>query len=204
MDFRVTKKEMFQVWISKTKIKRVDALLLFVLGFFSLEFTDDAIQALKLSIKNLCQKFDQRWSRSSRHLDRFLKENASWLDKHFVLPFKTLCEIPSSSNTKSVGRPRKSFDDCCDKIKKLKVQPLLNEYSCDEIAAAHEINLRKSGKRDTANVLKKLSNSSPHRGWFKKKYLLIFNIFIYVHFILRNNFEKVFRKRNIFRNELIC
>ena len=148
MSFQITKKDIFDVWVSKIKIKRFEAVMSFVLNVFgNITFSEEAVKSLKASVRTTCFKLDQLWS-NNRNRESFECKNASWLSGYLVIPQQIFYEIPSPSNSASVGRPRKSFNECCEKMKEKKVQGLLDSFSFEEISTAYEISLRKSGKRN--------------------------------------------------------
>ena len=180
MSIEITKTQIFGVWISKTKIKRVEAVFSFIMSYFDgIQFSEDAIKALKATVSQISFKINERWAKCGRKRDVFERINSSWLNETITLPHKFLDEIPSTSNIKKVGRPKKNFEECCEKIKMKKVQSLLDSYSFEEIGTAYEKNLWKVGKRDTAAIIKKLALSSPKEGLFSilyHKHLFTFDL----------------------------
>ena len=54
----------------------------------------------------------------------------------------------------SKGRPKKCFDESNYRSKRRKAKSISQEQSSEAVMLAAELDLRKSGKRDAANIVK--------------------------------------------------
>jgi hypothetical protein len=79
--------------------------------------------------------------------------------------------VTNNTITKSHGRPKKHFEESCDKTKKKRVQHLLDSHSSQEQAFASRLSLRSSGKRHASTVIGEVTETTPTRAYkFKKAY----------------------------------
>lgn len=164
MTAEITKKLIFDIQTSNAKKERIDAIFAVIIGNYpQVQFSEGAINEIKFFLRSLCNKFNEKWTASGRHRERFLNQNITWLNECIKLPDNDLNEIPSTSGHLP-GRPHKSFVECGDKTKKRKVLNLISSTSPEEITIAHECNLQKAGKRDSAAIVKELFMSLPKRG----------------------------------------
>lgn len=86
--------------------------------------------------------------------------------------------------TKIRGRPKKLFQDSCDKTKKKRVQHLLDSHSSQELAFVSCLSLRSSGKRHASTVIGEVTETTPTRAYkFKKAYKM---------FMQKSNNNKMF------------
>jgi hypothetical protein len=67
-----------------------------------------------------------------------------------------------------VGRPSKSFLECREETKKMKVQSLVKSYTSPELVYVVSTKFQKTGKRDTAQVLKEVTESHTSAAEYKK------------------------------------
>lgn len=122
---------------------------------------------LKGLIKKENQKIRQRWMQKCRRHNTFLKPHENWLCEY--INFVTLIRKQSIT----VGRPqkrkeKKSFGESSSKTKNRK-KNLLQNVSPERLAYATEANLRASGRRDGAKLIKEIVESSPKRATKFKK-----------------------------------
>lgn len=96
----------------------------------------------------------------NRHVNGFLVSHTALLGVTYSLP--DIAE--SSESEKNIQRTKKSFEDCCEKSKKWKIQNLLDTTSPHEIIKASELVLRKMGKLEAANIVTDLSEASSSKG----------------------------------------
>lgn len=125
-------------------------------------FSDDVISSLKVTIRRFSQKIEQKWLKSGRHRNRFLKTNSVWLEGNLPLPDITSeglggMSLPETSSG-SLGRPQNDFESLSTKTKRRRIQHLLETSSLQEIAMATEVKLRKDGK----DVILECINSGFH------------------------------------------
>lgn len=74
----------FDVWFANAKESRSDALLHYVLRELGdPSISDEILNKLEVRIRSYCQKIDEKWAKSGRHRERFLKANALWLQEYF-------------------------------------------------------------------------------------------------------------------------
>lgn len=77
---------------------------------------DRICEILDTIYKRFYSQFKRRWQDSKRIKPRFEKRNANWLEGTFRIEFsKGEC-----STSSVLGRPRKSFEECCDRAKRYK------------------------------------------------------------------------------------
>jgi len=100
-------------------------------------------------------------------------------------------------NYKTVGRPKKNFETCTERIKKQKISNVVISFTSLELTYAVTSKLHKSGKRSAALLFKELT-SSPNRALKMRKSLKNTNISLpipyspneAVAFIMDNNSTK--------------
>lgn len=118
---------------------------------------------IEKKIRNFCSQLMLKWKKCHRSNNLFVSINKKWLDGKIIFEELLSKETPSRS-----GRPEKSFASCSDSVKRRKVRPLLQTFTQDELIFASRMSLRRSGKRDTADLIKQVS-SSPKRATKIKK-----------------------------------
>lgn len=153
------------MWRGFDKNTRHEQLLKLVIDKFKItDLSENSRTSMKSNIIQWSSKILERWEKSSRKLDNFLRKYDDWLggdDIEFVAV--TYDVQPSTSSGRSSGRPVKSFEESSDKTKRRKVQHLLDSSSYNELTYATEVCVRTSGKRDAANIIKELCSASPTR-----------------------------------------
>lgn len=134
----------------------------------------------------------RKWSQCNRTITVFTKKHSEWLKREFILP-----TLPSQINYKTVGRPKKNFETCTERIKKQKISSVVKSFTSPELTYAVTSKLHKSGKRSAALLFKELT-SSPNRALKMRKSLKNTNISLpipyspneAVAFIMDNNLTK--------------
>ncbi|CAH2013902.1 unnamed protein product [Acanthoscelides obtectus] len=125
------------------------------------DYSQEQIRELKHKFSYIKSKFKRRWSKGKRQEDKFLKENADWLQGTF--------QIPKSSHGR-VGRPLKPFSELSEGSRRRKTEQLRNTVSKEALVHAAKVSLQSSGNRDASQVLTELVKS-PKRGTkYKKAY----------------------------------
>ena len=71
--------------------------------------------------RNIMTQFRQRFVKSGRKKERFLRQNSDWLDGIFTVNLEDpSCEFEPSTSTDKRGRPSKTYEDSSDRTKKRK------------------------------------------------------------------------------------
>ena len=105
----------------------------------------------KNRLKGFKFEFQRRWHKFSYKKQPFLTQNAEWLSTSIVLP---------SWKPGKTGRPKKDFNDCSDRSKRLKTKELRGKFLVDELAFAAQMSQRSSRNCSAADVIK-LATSNP-------------------------------------------
>lgn len=118
----------FEIWLTKagsvsTKSKQIFGNLL--------EQLPDAENLncanLEKKIFYLCKKIAENWAKARRNKDFFLKTNSNWLiktDDIFVnIQVSKLTQVNKPS-TRTCGRPKKNFDECCRRSQQRKLSQI--------------------------------------------------------------------------------
>lgn len=134
------------------------------------------------------------WAKSARKFSNFYHSNKQWLKTEFIMP--NIQSPVSSTSYLAVGRPPKAFAESSEKSKNRKIKGLLKSYSSPEIVYAAQCTLQKSGKRNTAMLLKESLTTPSRSTKIKKAYLSSLSIGITPYtadealaFILDNNLD---------------
>ncbi|XP_059223235.1 uncharacterized protein LOC131997013 [Stomoxys calcitrans] len=90
----------------------------------------------KEKIKSTLKKFNKKWVKCSRMKLRFESSNNIWLDTDMRLGVNDFFEEPSTSGSR--GRPRKSFEESCNRTKRRRVDELVTSNSSELIKKAAE------------------------------------------------------------------
>ena len=121
MASQISRRKCFDVWFANAKQNRTDALLHLILQELGdPSFSEDILKSLKVTIRSVCQKIEQKWSKSGRHRERFLNANSSWLEESISLPNIVTnavvgASLPTTSNR--AGRSQKDFASCSNRTK---------------------------------------------------------------------------------------
>jgi hypothetical protein len=125
------------------------------------------IDKIKNNILNFTIMVARKWHQSNRKYDKFIKKNNNWLETIFKLPLSEISSNKSKGNS-MVGHPSKSFLECREKTKKMKVQSLVKLYTSPELVYVVLSKFQKSGKRDAAQILKEVTESPTRAAKYKK------------------------------------
>lgn len=173
MSSQISRRSFFDVWFANAKESRNEALLYHVLQELGDPVvSEDQLKSCKATISRISEKINQRWTKSGRHWERFLRANSSWLEENISFSgifSEVIDDIPVLETRSQTGRPLKDFESSSDKTKRRRVQSLLETTSTEELSLATEVKLRQSGKRDSAAIVKELCLFSPKRGTEIKK-----------------------------------
>ena len=86
--------------------------------------SDNIESELMEKLKNLVKTFNNRWNKSHRIRENFIRTNLQWLDQEFTFDFKQF--HGEVKDQKAVGRPEKLFSELLPNSKRLKVSNLSN------------------------------------------------------------------------------
>lgn len=142
----ISRKDLFQ----KIKKDKVDRMVNFISqNFVSSSSTTIEFSKLESFCFTICNKFRDRWEKSRRTKLRFLQHNNDWL----AVPI----DLSHFSQNSTRRRPTKNFENCSQRSKRRKIKELTNVISDDQLIMAVETQMRSSGKRDTAGLVKELT-----------------------------------------------
>lgn len=133
-------------------------------------WSEDYEKKVMFQISNFTAVLSRLWKKCTRNINKFHELNKEWLKKDIVLP-AAIPTVALSSMPCQVGRPQKLFEDCSDRSKRRKIQPLIKSYTSPEILFAAKSKLHKAGNRTTIGLLNE-TLASPKRGIkIKKAYM---------------------------------
>ena len=165
---------MFYILIDKNNTKSLHD---YVLEKLSLkDCSDDVTECINTTLKIFKTNFYQRWKQCNRIKERFLSKHSDWIDKDLKFPEKVYLSMKTHSidqnpSTSDFGRPKKIFSESGERTKRRIVKPLIEEHPVDELAFATQFSLRASGKRDAAEIMKEVTQTTPTRATkFKKAF----------------------------------
>ncbi|KAK9688610.1 hypothetical protein QE152_g35188 [Popillia japonica] len=117
-------------------------------------------------IKNLKQRFalfkvvlKEKWEKSHRKEEAFLKNNESWLNGTFQLPIKSL---------NRPGRPSKCFHESSERSKRRKTEEIRSTVGDDVIVHAAQTTLSVQGQRYASKILKEITNCPSRAHEYRK------------------------------------
>lgn len=133
----ILREAIFDLWRTTSKNKRIEAIEEYIRQQLMLSQLDKHISArIKVTVRSLCQKIQQRWDKSGHNLQRFLNSNNLWLQTNILFPDSIIQAIPgtlddTSSNKK--GRPRKHFEDSSSRSQRRKMKVLVTSTCLTEL-----------------------------------------------------------------------
>jgi hypothetical protein len=113
-------------------------------------------EQVKAKILNFTLVLDNKWSQCNRTIKIFRQKNEKWLTTMFVLPPTSFLCSSQPGKRSSTGRPQKNFEECTDKVKRRKIDSIINSHSVSELTFAASSQLHKDGKRSAAILMKEL------------------------------------------------
>lgn len=83
----------------------------------------------------------KKWQSSQRKCNRFKKENENWLNRVFTVQLEVVSSDVQNKFLeppvkRKVGRPEKSFEECCDRAKRYKAKHLRETYPIQQLNLA--------------------------------------------------------------------
>ncbi|GBN28139.1 hypothetical protein AVEN_218056-1 [Araneus ventricosus] len=140
----------FDVWFANAKESRKGALLSYILQEFGApSLSEDSLKSLKVIIRSLSQKIEQKWLKTGRKRGDLIKMNYLWLDECISFPDVATTSIETISHygsSRRTGRPQKELESCSTKTKRRRIQHILETSSQEEISMAAEVQLRRESK----------------------------------------------------------
>lgn len=117
------------------------------------------MEDFNLNFSRFVYDFKDRWAKSSRHEERFLRKNQNWLDSS--IGFVT-------TRTKR-GRKEIDFEECSEKTKVKKCKNLRQNVPLPVLNYATQISLRASGQTEAAKIVKEITAAPSRAAKFRKK-----------------------------------
>ncbi|GBL98189.1 hypothetical protein AVEN_268275-1 [Araneus ventricosus] len=160
------RRNFFDVWFANPKESIIGSLFSYILQELGAPFlSEDSLKTLKIIIRRVIQKFEQKWSKLHSNSERFLKANSWWLDECISFSDIATGSIDTISNPgpgRRTDRLQKDFESC-------RIQHILETSSQEEISMEAEVLFRREGKRDSAAIANKLGLFSRRRDTTIKK-----------------------------------
>lgn len=123
--------------------------------------SDEDLTRLKKRFGYFKTTIKEKWAKSRRTEEVFLKTHKTWLDGTF--------ELPTHANFRP-GRPAKSFEESSERGKRRKTEELRSTTDDALLVHAAQTTLRQRGHRDASNILKEITNSPTRAGKYKNAY----------------------------------
>lgn len=164
-----SKRELFDVWRAESSLQSKNkAVFKRIMEKVEINDSDDEFYAEKCKgmVKNFTSKLASKWLKAKSDTSKFVKNNRKWLESELIIP-KNYSNLGESS-TRNIGRPTKSFSESSRKSKKRKIQHLLQSYTVEELTFAAETSLRISGRKNAADIVKQVADSSASTATFIK------------------------------------
>lgn len=156
---RFTKEELFNLWLQGDEKEATCQLLFdYVKTRISKDIDMPNEQQIYEKLRRLCRTFSDKWSKASRHEDRFRQKFSMWLNESFLI------EIDEPTPSTSSGRPSLSFAEKSSRSQRREASLLAKEHEQESTLMLHAAGMaaRKEGKRDLAAVVKEISRT-PNR-----------------------------------------
>lgn len=96
--------------------------------------------------KRFLPQLNVRWNKVQRSKKKFYDKYSGWLENNFRVEFE-VHNFNFARPLKSVGRPRKNFDECCDRAKRYKKNELRSAYP-EELIKAAAINIQEKNEKN--------------------------------------------------------
>lgn len=115
---------------------------------------------MKSFLNKICFKFKAKWEQSKRTKSRFLQNHSKWLREEIDFS-DIILDVTPSTYQNAKGRPTKSFRNSSYRTQFRKAKQLTENIDEDQLMKGTEIVMRSNGKKDSANIVEELVNSSP-------------------------------------------
>ncbi|XP_057670661.1 uncharacterized protein LOC130902488 [Diorhabda carinulata] len=123
-------------------------------------YTEEQINNFKRTFAYFKTQVKQRWLKSHKKEDVFIKYNRTWLEGTI--------QIPVAGQSRP-GRPLKSFGESSERTERRKTEEIRSTLDKEVIVHAAQTELRKSGQRDASEILKQITCTTPKRATKYKK-----------------------------------
>jgi FtsZ-binding cell division protein ZapB len=143
----------------------------------------EELRNVRNTISRFCSKLFQKWEDCQRKNDRFVRENAMWLEQKEVLPVHVPVHeeesswqpVECASFSQGQGRPPNTFDQSSKRTKGRKTEAVIKRFSTEELVFATPMSLRESGNVAASKLLHEAAETTPKRAaktslaWKKEK-----------------------------------
>lgn len=120
---------------------------------------EEYVKLLNKKLSYFKSEYKSRWIKALRMEERFLKNNAEWLDTS--ISFQTIVEIETPE--KKRGRPKIPFECSSERTKRLKTKELRDSIPVNILNYATQMGLRATGQAQASKVLHEITSTSPKR-----------------------------------------
>lgn len=169
----MTKIEFLEEWLKHRKSEKTHHILDYLCRKHNItDVSDESLRKLNMKISSISSKFSEKWSASKSCKEKFLNQHKEFLggaDIHINVWANKPSPSTFSGLSRSVGRPKKPFEESSLKTKRRRVEDLLKSRSVSELTTAAELATRKEGHRNVASQLRDITNYSKNRNKQKIK-----------------------------------
>ena len=170
MEKQMSVGQIFEILFEKKgegRSSRIKHVINTVSALFGVEEDQQALKTLKKEIGRVCSRIFAKFEKSHRIKDRFLQDNALWLQSDAkLLPASsppTSSSQPGPSSTLRRGRPSQPFGESSDRSKRRKTEDIRKSKSSSELSFATQMSLRHKGKVAEAKLLQEATTTTPTR-----------------------------------------
>ncbi|XP_049313845.1 uncharacterized protein LOC125778738 [Bactrocera dorsalis] len=167
--------DLFEVWKEEANTcVRQTAVFDFLLeNVIAIDVSDEYTVYLKEKNRIICKYINDRWGKSHRRVDVFLKQNANWLlTKTEIMKPELSYSIPSTSK---VGRKSLTFNEKSARTQRREPAELSKQQddNIDLMVSAASTAARKRGQIDFAVTLKRTLNNSNEMSNIRKLVVVV-------------------------------
>ncbi|XP_057654572.1 uncharacterized protein LOC130892899 [Diorhabda carinulata] len=123
-------------------------------------YTEEQINNFKRTFAYFKTQVKQRWLKSHKKEDIFIKYNRTWLEGTIQI---------TVAGQSRPGRPLKSFGESSERTERRKTEEIRSTLDKEVIVHAAQTELRISGQRDASEILKQITCTTPKRATKYKK-----------------------------------
>jgi len=120
---------------------------------------EEYLKLLNKKLSYFKSEYRSRWIKAFRMEERFLKNNAEWLDTSISFQTREGMKTPE----KKRGRPKISFESSSERTKRLKTKELRDAIPVNILNYATQMGLRATGQAQASKVLHEITSTSPKR-----------------------------------------
>ncbi|XP_050308009.1 uncharacterized protein LOC126744581 isoform X1 [Anthonomus grandis grandis] len=143
MAYTIPKRVLFEEWLVSNQNDKEKNIFLKIKSILNLD--EDICSETESHLIDqshlFCIKMKDLWQKSHRTRSQLEKNHSQWLSGSITVDITEVNQGLSLSHVEErnlVGRPRKSFEDSSLKTKKRRVEPLLKNYTVEELRFATE------------------------------------------------------------------